>query len=57
MAIFLIVPGGIALPAAVLSAIALGFIARNKTAAILVGFGVFALVFAGLLVFVPPPDF
>jgi branched-subunit amino acid transport protein len=57
MGIFLIVPGGIALLAAALTAITLGFVTRNKTAAILVGFGVFVLVFAGLLVFVPPPDF
>jgi branched-subunit amino acid transport protein len=57
MGIFLIVPGGIALLAAALSAIILGFVTRNKVAAILAGFCVFALVFAGLLAFVPPPDF
>ena len=57
MGIFLIVPGEIALLAVGLSAITLGFITRNKTVAVLAGFGTIALVFVGLLVFVPPPDF
>jgi len=55
--IYLTVACGIALLVAAIFAIITRFIARNRTAVILVGFSVFALALAGLLVFVPPPDF